>query len=178
MFFETLKLGLSNRTAALRSVLCLLALLAGACATASPAGANLRPAVAVAGKISAPVDVRYQLTGAVESNQPVVVSLVLTPRVTGTRLTAELADSATLQLAKQTLVFASAKTTAGTALRRSFSITPGSITPGTTPATELLVLVSIDVDGARYASYFQLPLSDQPSAKTERTKKTGPRPLQ
>ena len=178
MPIETLRLGPPKTIVMLRASLYLLALLAGACATASPAGANLRPAVAVAGKISAPVDVRYQLTGAVESNQPVVVSLVLTPRVTGTRLTAELADSATLQLAKQTLVFASAKTTAGTALRRSFSITPGSITPGTVPATEVLVLVSIDVDGARYASYFRLPLSDQPSAKTERAKKTAPRPLQ
>ena len=173
MPIETLRLGPPKTIVMLRASLYLLALLAGACATASPAGANLRPAVAVAGKISAPVDVRYQLTGAVESNQPVVVSLVLTPRVTGTRLTAELADSATLQLAKQTLVFASAKTTAGTALRRSFSITPGTM-----PATEVLVLVSIDVDGARYASYFRLPLSDQPSAKTERAKKTAPRPLQ
>ena len=99
-----------------------------------------RPPRSTLDRSSAASDVykRQQLTGAVESNQPVVVSLVLTPRVTGTRLTAELTDSPTLQLAKQTLVFASAKTMAGTELRRSFSITPGSITPGTTPANCLL----------------------------------------
>ncbi|MCB1624660.1 MAG: hypothetical protein KDI32_08740 [Pseudomonadales bacterium] len=143
----------------MRKALCLLALLAGACATAEPATSHLRPASAIAGKISAPVDVHYQLTAAALPNQPLVVSLVLTPRVAGTRMTADLVGNPAIQLAKQTLIFSSNKTTVGSAVRRSFVITPG-----VTPADDIMVLVSIDVNGARYASYFRLPLSEQPSA--------------
>ncbi|HRX90961.1 MAG TPA: hypothetical protein P5528_16090 [Steroidobacteraceae bacterium] len=150
----------------------ILVLIASACATAEPPADALRAAPAdglrpalVDGKIGAPVDVLYRIEGEVLPNQPVAVQLVLTPRVAGSNLKVEIADRADLALTKETLTLSRSKTTAGTQFRRSLSITPAA-----DKLADLRIFVSIEIEDARYSSYFRVPLTADSTARKSQRK--------
>lgn len=144
------------------------AALAGtACAASPPAatdGEGLLDAVAE-GKISAPVRVQYQLLGELVPNQPVALRLSVTPRVAGERLLIEVPDAAGYAPLKESRTLVAGKASASIASEATVMLTPTTAT-----ARDMQVLVSYDVEGARYFSVYRVPLASTAARTPARPK--------
>lgn len=121
-------------------------------AVAEPAPEQMSLARQV-GKLGVPVEVRYQFDAAPVRDQPTTLRLALIPRVAGQNLRIEFppAESLTVESAD---VRAREKVDAAGVYRQSIVVTPR-----TTEAVEVRVLVSMDADGGRYFGIFSVPLS-------------------
>jgi hypothetical protein len=108
-------------------------------------------------KVSVPIDVRYQISGAPSANKSVSVSLAFIPKVAGSDLRVEFPRSETVSVSETDEVMVQ-KADAKSVHRHNLVVTP---TKG--DAGEVRALVSMNVEGARYAGIFVIPVG--PSAK-------------
>ena len=117
------------------------------------------------GKPSVPVEVRYHV-GATSPNQPTTLQLAFVPRVAGENLTVEFpaSDSATVDAEKS--AFRHQRAAASSAIRRS-----ALVTPTRTGDARVRVLVSMDVEGARFFGVFSIPLNGSPATKADQETK-------
>jgi hypothetical protein len=104
------------------------------------------------GKVSVPVDVRYQLRAAPTRDQPVGLDLAFVARVPGQNLQVEFPRDASVTIDSGGAAFAQQKAEAKGVVRRNLIVTPRS------EAGEVRVLVSLDVEGARYFGVFSIPI--------------------
>lgn len=152
------------------------AALAGtACAASPPAAAvgdGLLDAVAE-GKISAPVRVQYRLLGDLVPNQPVALRLSVTPRVAGERLLIEVPDAVGYAPLKESRTLVAGKASASIASEATVMLTPTTAT-----ARDMQVLVSYDVDGARFFSVYRVPLASTAARGPARQKDPARPPVQ
>ena len=161
-------------------VLCVAAMLSGvACAESpvlrpagEPAGEALQDAVAE-GKIGAPVRLQYQLMGALVPNQPVALRLSVTPKVAGERLLLEVPDAAGYRSLKESRTLVAGKASSGISTDTTVMLTPTAAN-----AADLRVLVSYDVEGARYFSVYRVPLAGRAVAPAARKQSPERRPIQ
>ena len=161
-------------------VLCVAAMLSGVACAASPvlrpagepAGEALQDAVAE-GKIGAPVRVQYQLMGALVPNQPVALRLSVTPKVAGERLLLEVPDAAGYRSLKESRTLVAGKASSGISTDTTVMLTPTAAN-----AADLRVLVSYDVEGARYFSVYRVPLAGRAVAPPARKQSPERRPIQ
>ena len=161
-------------------VLCVAAMLSGVACAASPvvvpggapSGEALQDAVAE-GKIGAPVRVQYQLMGALIPNQPVALRLSVTPKIPGERLLLEVPDAAGYQSLKESRTLVAGKAGAGISTDTTVMLTPTAAS-----AADLRVLVSYDVEGARYFSVYRVPLATRAAAPPTRKQSPGRQPIQ
>ena len=161
-------------------VLCVASMLTGVACAASPvvrpagtpSGEALQDAVAE-GKIGAPVRVQYQLMGALIPNQPVALRLSVTPKVAGERLLLEVPDAAGYRDLKESRTLVAGKASSGIATE-----TTVMLTPMVAVAADLRVLVSYDVEGARYFSVYRVPLGTRPAATPARKQSPERQPIQ
>ena len=160
--------------------LCVASMLTGlACAASpvarpggAPAGEALQDAVAE-GKIGAPVRVQYQLMGALFPNQPVALRLSVTPKVAGQRLLLEVPDAAGYQSLKESRTLVAGKASSGISTDTTVMLTPTATT-----AADLRILVSYDVEGARYFSVYRVPLAARAAVPAARKQSPERRPIQ
>jgi hypothetical protein len=103
------------------------------------------------GKVGAPVDVRYQFMGPVIKDQPVALQIAVVPRVPGASLELELPASDTVALEPRRMTLAADRVSAKTEFRRTVMITPRIASGG-----RVMVLVSLAVGNANYASYYSI----------------------
>jgi hypothetical protein len=104
------------------------------------------------GKVSVPVDVRYQLRAAPRPDQPVGLELAIVARVPGQNLKLEFPPGQSVSIDSGGKAFAQQKAEPQGVVRRSLVVTPRS------EAGEVRVLVSMDVEGARYFGVFSIPV--------------------
>lgn len=109
------------------------------------------------GKMTLPVDVRYQLAGTPVRDQPTTLELALVPRVSGQNLHVEFPESDSVTIESGGAPFRQQKVTAATAVRRSLVITPR-----TRDAGELRVIISMDAEGGRYFGIYSIPFGAGP----------------
>lgn len=147
----------------------LIATLAAACGSAalSPPtqGASAETALEqmslaqpASGKISAPVDVRYEFEGSPAPNRPATLNVAVVPRVSGRNLRVEFPATAGLDLQGETAPLSAQKADPAGVFRRRLVVTPLSAT-----ATELRVIVSMDVGSGRYFGIHVIPLTASPA---------------
>jgi hypothetical protein len=131
-------------------------------ATAETALEQMSLARPASEKIGAPVDVRYEFDGPPAPNRPVTLNLAVVPRVSGHNLRVEFPASSGLDIQGETAPLSSQKADAAIALRRRLVVTPL-----TDAATEVRVMVSMDVDGRRYFGIHVIPLAAPPASKRQ-----------
>lgn len=161
-------------------LLCVASMLVGVACAASPvaqpggapSGEALQDAVAE-GKIGAPVRVQYQLMGALIPNQPVALRLSVTPKVPGARLLLEVPDAAGYRSLKESRTLVAGKASSGIATDTTVMLTPTAAN-----AADLRVLVSYDVEGARYFSVYRVPLASRAVAPPARKQPPERQPIQ
>jgi hypothetical protein len=124
---------------------------------AEPAIDDMAVAQAV-GKISVPVDVRYQLTSTPVRDQPTTLQLALVPRVQGENLRVEFPQSESVIIESGRAAFTEQKAGAGGPIRRSIIVTLRKGDVG-----QVRVLVSMDVQKARFFGIFSIPVGDPPA---------------
>lgn len=112
------------------------------------------------GKARVPVDVRYSFSSPPATDQSARLQLAFIPRVAGQNLHVEFpaSDSVTVQSDNKPTSFALQKAEAQGIYRHELLITPRNL------ATEIRVLVSLDVAGGRYFGIFSIPLAGTPAA--------------
>lgn len=107
----------------------------------------------VSSKVSVPVDVRYELIGTLMQGQPSTLRLAFTPRVAGQNLRVEFPASDSLTIESGETALLQQKAESASIYRRTLVVTPRS-----SAAREVRVLVSMDVEGGRYFGIFTVPL--------------------
>ena len=107
------------------------------------------------GKISVPVDVRYQLGGTAVRDQPMALQLAIIPRVAGENLRVEFPHSGSVTIESGGAALLQQKANAAGVYRRNLVITLRTGDQG-----EMRVLVSMDVEGGRYFGLFSVPVGD------------------
>lgn len=120
---------------------------------AVPDLAHMALAAPVGGKIGVPVDVHYQLQGVAAKNQPATLQLAFVPRVAGSNLQVEFPASPTVAIENGAAAFSIGKADATGVYRRSLLVTPRAADAG-----EVRAIVSMEVDGGRYAGIFNIPV--------------------
>jgi hypothetical protein len=108
------------------------------------------------GKVGVPVDVRYELTGALSQDQPTTLRLAFIPRVAGQNLRVEFPPSNSVTIESHETALLQQKAETAGVYRRNLVITPRS-----SVGTEVRVLVSMDVEGGRYFGIFTIPLGEK-----------------
>lgn len=103
-------------------------------------------------KVSVPVDVRYQLRAAATRDQPVALDLAFVSRVAGQNLKVEFPRAESVTIDSGGASFAQQKAQPQDAVRRSLVVTPHA------EQGMVRVLVSLDVEGARYFGVFSIPI--------------------
>jgi hypothetical protein len=119
------------------------------------------------GKIGAPVDVRYQISGVVTKHQPVTVQLAFVPRVDGSNLRVEFPESAGLRVDSSVLELASPVASKSDVMRHEVRVTPSG------ESGVMRAIVSMELDGGRYFSIFAIPVGAQPAATTTKRPPKG-----
>jgi hypothetical protein len=104
------------------------------------------------GKVSVPVDVRYQLRAAATRDQPVGLELAFVARVSGQNLKVEFPHAESVTIESGGGLIAQQKAEAKGVVRRSLIVTPRS------ERADIRVLVSMDVEGGRYFGVFTIPV--------------------
>jgi hypothetical protein len=104
------------------------------------------------GKVSVPVDVRYQLRAAPTRDQPVGLDLAFVARVPGQNLQVEFPRDASVSIDSGGATFAQQKAESQAVVRRALIVTPRG------ERSEVRVIVSLDVEGARYFGVFSIPI--------------------
>jgi hypothetical protein len=114
------------------------------------------------GKIGAPVDVRYLVSGVVAKDQPATVQLAFVPRVAGSNLQVQFPATAgvTIETGAQDLQMQKAAPT--DVVRHRLLVTP---TAG--DAGEMRAIVSMELGGARFFTIYTIPIgtSDKTQSK-------------
>lgn len=133
-----------------------LAIGASGCAAAPPvpALAAMIPAERSSQKIGVPVDVRYQISGIMVTGRPANLQLAVIPRVEGENLRIELATTPGIAVSNSAEPLTIGKANAAGVYRYAFALTPATNAPGKVP-----LIVSMEIDGARFFSVFSIPLS-------------------
>jgi hypothetical protein len=108
------------------------------------------------GKVTVPIDVRYQVSGAVSKNQSVAVSLAFIPKVAGSDMRVEFPRSETVSVSETTEVMVK-KADAASVHRHNLIVTPVKGNAG-----EVRAIVSMNVDEGRYAGIFVIPVGGAP----------------
>jgi hypothetical protein len=103
-------------------------------------------------KVSVPVDVRYQFRAAATRDQPVGLDLAFVSRVPGRNLTVEFPRPESATIDSGGVSFAQQKAQPQDVMRRSLVVTPRE------DHGVVRVLVSLDVEGARYFGVFSIPI--------------------
>lgn len=150
--------------------LALIGILAAGCGSAalSPPAAAAEMALeqmALArpsGKISAPVDVRYEFDDQPAPNRSATLNLAVVPRVSGRNLRVEFPATRGVDLQGETEPLSAQKADAEGVLRRRLVVTPR-----TAAATEVRVLVSMDVGSGRYFGIHVIPLTAPPARERQ-----------
>jgi hypothetical protein len=109
-------------------------------------------------RANVPVDVRYLFAAAPATDQSATLQLAFIPRVAGQNLRVEFPASSTVTVnpVSQAPALVVEKAEAQGIYRHALTVTPRTL------ATEIRVLVSLDVAGGRYFGIFLIPLSDTP----------------
>jgi hypothetical protein len=102
-------------------------------------------------KLGAPVDLRYQFEGDARTGQPVTLHLAAVPLVAGSDLSVSIKREAGVSTTARALSVQ--KATASTAYRQDLSVTKLAA-----DATELRVLVTMNVPEGSAHSWFTIPL--------------------
>jgi hypothetical protein len=131
-------------------------------ATAETALEQMSLAQPASGKISAPVDVRYEFEGSPAPNRPVTLNLAVVPRVSGRNLRVEFPATSGLDVQGETAPLSAQKADAAGVFRRRLVVTPLTAT-----ATEFRVMVSMDVGSGRYFGIHVIPLAALPASKRQ-----------
>ncbi len=141
-----------------------LAAAASSCAAAPPAAppaaepapalSAMIPAERGSEKIGAPVDVRYQFSGVMAAGRPVSLQLAVVPRVQGENLRIELAATPGVAVGASSAPLTVGKANAAGVYRYAFALTRAANAP-----VKLPLIVSMEIDGARFFSVFAIPLS-------------------
>lgn len=108
-------------------------------------------------KIGAPVDLRYQFEGDVKTGQPVTLHLAAVPRVAGSNLVMSVKKESGISTTGSELT--AQKASASTVYRQQLSVT--KLAGG---ASELHVLVMMEVPEGSAHSWFSIPLDGAPVA--------------
>jgi hypothetical protein len=118
------------------------------------------------GKIGAPVDVRYLVSGVVAKDQPATVQLAFIPRVAGSNLQVQFPETAgvTIETGAQDLQMQ--KTVPSDVMRHRLLVTP---TAG--DAGEMRAIVSIELDGGRFFTVYTIPIGSADQAESKRPPK-------
>jgi hypothetical protein len=103
-------------------------------------------------KVSVPVDVRYQLRAAPARDQPVGLDLAFVSRVPGQNLKVEFPRAQAVTIDSGGVSFGQQKALPQDVMRRSLVVTPRE------SHGVVRVLVSLDVEGARYFGVFSIPI--------------------
>lgn len=103
-------------------------------------------------KIGAPVDVHYLVQGTIARGRATPVSVAVVPRVAG-MLRVEFASSDDMKVVANAAPSAAEKAAAASVHRYALEATPL-----TTAGVTMPVIVTMEVDGGRYMSVFNIPL--------------------
>jgi hypothetical protein len=131
-------------------------------AAASPAAAAPEPAemdiarmklAKQVGKQSVPVDVRYEVSGAVAKDGSTAVQLAFIPRVEGTAMRVEFPRSESVSIS-ETEELSVQKASAASVHRHNLVVTPLKGDTG-----EVRAVVSMEVAGGRYFGIFVIPVA-------------------
>jgi hypothetical protein len=115
------------------------------------------------GKVSVPVDVRYQPSGPPLRDQPMTLQLAFVPRVAGQNLRVEFPPSDSVTIESGIAGVVQQKADAASAYRRNIVVTPRQSDGG-----EVRVLVSMDVEGGRYFGIYTVALGGEPAHESAR----------
>ncbi|MGH8178979.1 MAG: hypothetical protein ACREV5_22185 [Steroidobacter sp.] len=124
-----------------------------AVAEASPPPLEHMKVAQVNGKITVPVEVRYQFASEPLRNQPTTLDLAFVPRVGGENLKIELPKSKSVIVQAAGAPLMQQKADAKQTIRRKVLVTAL-----TEASSEVRVLVSMDVEGGRYFGVFTIPI--------------------
>ncbi|MGE0580598.1 MAG: hypothetical protein AB7P31_00485 [Steroidobacteraceae bacterium] len=120
----------------------------------APALSAMIPAQRSGGKIGVPVDVRYQFSGVMVAGRPTNLQLAVIPRVQGENLRIELAATPGVAVLAPSAPLKVGKAAAAGVYRHAFALTHAANAPAKLP-----LIVSMEIDGARFFSVFAIPLS-------------------
>lgn len=141
----------SRHALALSAVLVLAACTHTGASGTEPGLADMR--LARAGeKIGAPVDVRYLVQGSVARGRATPVAVAIVPRIAGT-LRVEFASNDEIKVVAGDAAPAAAKVAAASIHRYALEATPLTADRGT-----VQLIVTMQADGGRYMSVFNIPL--------------------
>jgi hypothetical protein len=104
------------------------------------------------GKVSVPVDVRYEYVGGVTKNGSESLQLAFVPRVAGTALRVEFPRSESVSISETEELHVQ-KALPASVHRHNLVVTPLKAETG-----EIRALVSMDVEGGRYFGIFVIPV--------------------
>lgn len=107
-------------------------------------------------KLGVPVDLRYQFEDTVETGRPVTLHLAAVPRVEGSNLSVSVRETAGIDAAAGAIT--ARKADASRAYRQQMLVTRQA-----DAATELRVLVTMDVPEGSAFGYFSVPLTADPA---------------
>ncbi len=123
-------------------------------APADPPLERMSLAHGAAGKISVPMDVRYEFDTTPGVDRPATLKLAFVPRVSGQNLRVEFPSAQGIKLEGISTPLTAQKAEASSAFRRNLVVTPLSAA-----ASELRVIVSMDIGGGRYFGVYVIPFA-------------------